>query len=50
MKDPGSSKNVVEAAKAGNERQKDIDREIDCFKEEFEEVDNVASAVMEWTQ
>ncbi|XWS61035.1 hypothetical protein CRYUN_Cryun07bG0091200 [Craigia yunnanensis] len=47
MKDPGPSENVAETAEAGNKREKDIDREFDCFKEEFEEVENVVSAVIE---
>ncbi|EOY22952.1 RNA-binding (RRM/RBD/RNP motifs) family protein [Theobroma cacao] len=38
--------NVLKVAEAGNEKEKDTDREIDCFREEFEEVDNVVSAVM----
>ncbi|XP_021285586.1 heterogeneous nuclear ribonucleoprotein Q-like isoform X3 [Herrania umbratica] len=44
--DSGPSNNVLKVAEAGNEREKDTDREIDCFKEEFEEVENVVSAVM----
>ncbi|XVE58685.1 hypothetical protein DITRI_Ditri04bG0188700 [Diplodiscus trichospermus] len=47
MEDPVPSENVMQAAKAGNKGGKDIDREFDCFKEEFEEVENVVSAVME---
>ncbi|OMO98053.1 hypothetical protein COLO4_14173 [Corchorus olitorius] len=47
MKDTEPSKIVPEASKAGK-RKKEIDREIVMsFKEEFEEVDNVVSAVME---
>ncbi|XVF09702.1 hypothetical protein REPUB_Repub07fG0118100 [Reevesia pubescens] len=41
VKDQEPWKDVDDAAKAGNERGKDIDREIDCFKEGFEEVENV---------
>ncbi|OMO85867.1 hypothetical protein CCACVL1_09951 [Corchorus capsularis] len=48
MKDTEPAKIVPEASKAGNERKKEIDREIVMsFKEEFEEVENVVSAVME---
>ncbi|GMI95297.1 hypothetical protein HRI_003199000 [Hibiscus trionum] len=43
----GPSKIAVEAAGAGNESEKDVNQEIDCFKEEFEEVDNLVSAVIE---
>ncbi|KAE8721678.1 F5O11.10, putative isoform 1 [Hibiscus syriacus] len=44
----GLSKVAVDAAAGGNnESEKAVNQEIDCFKEEFEEVDNVVSAVME---
>lgn len=46
MMDPGPSESVAEAAEDGNKGEKDIGREFDCFKEEFEEVENVVSAVM----
>ncbi|MFQ6619254.1 hypothetical protein Gotur_001203 [Gossypium turneri] len=46
--EPGASKDAVEAAEeAGIQSEKDVNQEIDCFKEEFEEVENVVIAVME---
>ncbi|KAL4339635.1 hypothetical protein GQ457_08G035910 [Hibiscus cannabinus] len=38
---------AVEAAGAGNDSEKGVNQEIDCFKEEFEDVDNVVNAVIE---